>query len=91
MFDAAFFGFNPREAETLDPQHRLFLECGWESLENAGYDPERYPGSIGVYAGTGASGYLLTHLLSSEGRSHPAFTYQTLTANDKDHLATRLS
>jgi acyl transferase domain-containing protein len=57
-FDAAFFGFNPREAQITDPQHRLFLECAWEALEIAGYDPDRYPGSIGVYAGVGMSTYL---------------------------------
>ena len=39
MFDAFFFGFSPREAELIDPQQRLFLECSWEALENAGYDP----------------------------------------------------
>src|SRR5262245_44389312 len=37
MFDASFFGFTPREAELLDPQHRLFLECAWEALEAGGY------------------------------------------------------
>ena len=36
-FDAAFFGLNAREAEIMDPQHRLFLECAWEALESAGY------------------------------------------------------
>ncbi|MGH9764407.1 MAG: beta-ketoacyl synthase N-terminal-like domain-containing protein, partial [Blastocatellia bacterium] len=39
MFDAEFFGVNPREARILDPQHRLFLECAWAALENAGYPP----------------------------------------------------
>jgi len=36
LFDARFFGFSPRDAELLDPQHRLFLECAWEGLEHAG-------------------------------------------------------
>ncbi|WP_066341971.1 type I polyketide synthase [Azohydromonas lata] len=62
-FDAAFFGYTPREAETLDPQQRVFLECAWASLEHAGCDPARWPGRIGVYAGEGANLYLLRHLL----------------------------
>ena len=59
MFDAAFFGINPREAEIIDPQHRLFLECAWEALEHAGYDPERYEGAVGVYGGAKLSTYLM--------------------------------
>ena len=51
QFDASFFGFTPKEAELIDPQQRVFLECCWEALEDAGYDPERYEGLIGVYAG----------------------------------------
>ena len=57
LFDAAFFGFNPREAQVMDPQHRVFLELAWSALESAGYDAEKYDGSIGVYAGAGASSY----------------------------------
>ena len=57
LFDAGLFGYNPREAEMIDPQHRIFLECAWESLEHAGYNPFGYDGLIGVYAGTGSSTY----------------------------------
>jgi len=58
-FDAAFFGFSPREAELLDPQQRIFLECAWEALERAGCDPERFKGPIGVYGGQSLDGYML--------------------------------
>ena len=58
LFDAAFFGFSPREAESLDPQQRIFLEVAWHALENAGYNPETYPGLIGVYAGCATSSYM---------------------------------
>src|ERR1700757_3678121 len=51
LFDAEFFGIYPREAELMDPQHRLFLECCSQALEDAGYDTFTYPGSIGVHAG----------------------------------------
>lgn len=62
LFDANFFGVNPREAEYMDPQNRLFLECAWEALEIAGYDSERYAGLIGVYAGSSENTYLINHL-----------------------------
>jgi len=47
LFDAEFFGIHPREAELMDPQHRLFLECCWQALEDAAYDPFTYQGSLG--------------------------------------------
>ena len=50
-FDAAFFGYSAKEAEMMDPQHRLFLECTWEAMESAGYNPWAYEGSVGLYAG----------------------------------------
>ncbi|MDN0197604.1 polyketide synthase, partial [Streptomyces sp. S.PNR 29] len=58
LFDAEFFGYTAREAELMDPQHRLFLETAWHALENAGYDSAQYDGSIGVFGGAGTSAYL---------------------------------
>jgi phthiocerol/phenolphthiocerol synthesis type-I polyketide synthase E len=89
LFDAAFFGYSPREAELLDPQHRLFLECAWEALEHAGYDPGRYDGLIGVYGGTSLSTYLLYNLLASRQAADDGF--QLMIGNDKDFLSTRVS
>lgn len=51
LFDANFFNYSPKEAELMDPQHRLFLESAWEALETAGYIPDKYSGVIGVYTG----------------------------------------
>lgn len=89
-FDAAFFGFNPREAEAMDPQHRLFLECAWETMENAGYDAETSPDSIGVYAGTGFSTYFFNVIQNAE-LVNLLGGHQIMIGNDKDHLTTHVS
>jgi phthiocerol/phenolphthiocerol synthesis type-I polyketide synthase E len=65
-FDAGFFGFAPDEAAMTDPQHRLFLETAWEALEDAGCDPDRYQGTIGVFAGASVNRYFLFHLLGQD-------------------------
>ena len=65
-FDADFFGFAPDEAARTDPQHRLFLETAWEALEDAGCDPVRYPGTIGLFAGASVNRYFLFHLLGRQ-------------------------
>ncbi|MEL6554840.1 MAG: beta-ketoacyl synthase N-terminal-like domain-containing protein [Cyanobacteria bacterium J06621_11] len=90
LFDATYFGFSPREAEILDPQQRLFLETSVEALETAGYDPERYPGSIGVYGGAGMNGYLL-NLYSNPDIREQVSPYELFVSNDKDFLTTRVS
>ncbi|PSF37402.1 polyketide synthase [Aphanothece hegewaldii CCALA 016] len=90
LFDAAFFGFNPREAEIIDPQHRLFLECAWEALENAGYDSENTSGTVGVYAGTAMNGYLF-NLYTNATIRNSVNPYQLFLASDKDFLTTRVS
>ncbi|WP_274495315.1 polyketide synthase [Paenibacillus mucilaginosus] len=67
MFDAAFFGMPPREAEWTDPQQRLFLECSYEALESAGWVPDRYEGRIGVFGGCSMSTYLLHRIALQQG------------------------
>ncbi|MGB8355653.1 MAG: amino acid adenylation domain-containing protein [Chthoniobacteraceae bacterium] len=96
-FDAAFFGYSPREAELMDPQHRLFLESAWHALEDAGCDPARYAGAIGVFAGVSLNTYLLANL-SGDGKflddlteSYQTGNYHMLVGNDKDFLPTRVS
>src|SRR5262252_3733966 len=91
LFDASFFGIYPREAELLDPQQRLFLECSWEALEHAGYDPDKYDGAIGVYAGAGANSYLINNLLANPDLAERLDHYQLILQNDKDFLASRVS
>ena len=90
-FDAAFFNFTPREAELMDPQHRLFLECGWQALETAGYDSETYRGLIGIYAGMGMSKYLLYNLLPNRKLVESAGPLQLKILNDKDFLTPLVS
>ncbi len=89
--DAAFFGVTPREAEIMDPQHRVFLECAWEALEDAGCDPGRFPGSIGVYAGVSMNTYIFSSLMKNPELLASMGTYQVMLANDKDFLPTRVS
>ncbi len=92
QFDADFFGFSPRDAAIMDPQHRLFLECSWEALENAGWDSSQFPGSIGVYAGSGMSSYLIHNLLPNRKVMETSGLFLIKqTGNDKDVLATRVS
>jgi polyketide synthase PksJ len=91
QFDAAFFGYTPKEAEIIDPQQRFFLEECWHALESAGYDPSRYAGDIGVFGGMGLSLYLLENLapIMKAGRETEAFA--AALATDKDFITTRVS
>lgn len=91
QFDASFFSLNPREAELMDPQHRLFLECAWEALENAGYDSEQETRPIGIYAGVGISTYFLYNLQPNQEKLQAISPLQTMLGVDKDYLPTRAS
>jgi acyl transferase domain-containing protein/acyl carrier protein len=91
LFDAGFFGFNPREAEVLDPQQRVFMECAWEALENAGYGGEAGNRSIGVYAGESLNTYVFKNLLPNRDVLASVGAYQVMLSTDKDYLATRVA
>ncbi|MEM7581914.1 MAG: SDR family NAD(P)-dependent oxidoreductase [Acidobacteriota bacterium] len=90
LFDARLFGYSPREAEIMDPQQRLFLECAWEALETAACDPRRYPGRIGAFAGSNLSTYLLK-LHADPEVAASLNMLQAILGNDKDALTTRVS
>jgi acyl transferase domain-containing protein/acyl carrier protein len=91
QFDAAFFGCSPREAELMDPQHRLFLEIAWEALENAGYDSHRYNGLVGVFGGSGFCSYLFNNLISNRDLLQVVGELQTAVGNERDSLASTVS
>jgi acyl transferase domain-containing protein/acyl carrier protein len=90
LFDAPFFGFSARDAEVMDPQQRIFLECAWQSLEDAGYDAGSYPGLIGVFAGAALSFYM-SELYTNNEALASLDDFQIAIGNDKDHLTTQVS
>ncbi|GAA2898270.1 hypothetical protein GCM10010517_63360 [Streptosporangium fragile] len=90
-FDARFFGLSPREAQMLDPQHRLFLECAWEALEHAGHPSDATEAVTGVYAGVGENSYFLNNLLPNGDLVARVGAFQTSIGNDKDFVPTRVS
>ncbi|MCW2589366.1 MAG: hypothetical protein JWQ86_1793 [Mycobacterium sp.] len=90
-FDEEFFGFTPKEAEIIDPQQRLFLQAAWEAIEHAGYDPQRFDGPIGVYAGATANSYYLENLLSRRDITDPLGPIMLMMGNGNDYVATRVS
>lgn len=91
-FDAEFFGFSPKEAAILDPQHRQFLEVSWEALENAGHVPENFDGPIGVFGGCGMGSYFYFNICSNRDLVDSTGMFLLRhTGNDKDFMVTRLS
>ncbi|WNG36170.1 SDR family oxidoreductase [Archangium violaceum] len=91
LFDAGFFGFTPREAELMDPQHRVFLESAWEALEHAGYAPDRYEGAIGVFAGASTNTYLIYNLVPNADQLGALDQVQIDVGNGGDFLSTRVA
>lgn len=91
LFAASFFGYSPREADLMDPQHRVMLECAWTALETAGYAAPHPKISVGVFAGSSLSTYMLFNLLPAAEGCTKEDEFQIMIGNDKDFLSTRLA
>ena len=97
MFDASFFGIYPKDAELIDPQHRVFLECCWHAFEDSGYDPLTYSGSVGVFAGCSTNTYFLRQLchnrefIENYAAAYQVGNYPTMIGNNVDFLSTRVA
>ena len=91
-FDAEFFGFSPKDAAIMDPQHRQFLAACWEALEDATHPASTFNGSIGIFGGCGMGSYLAFNLLSNRQLVDDVGMFLLRhTGNDKDFLVTRAS
>ena len=88
-FDADFFDYSPKEAEMMDPQLRLLHQSTWKTLEHAGYNPDAYNGSIGLYLGSASNMAWMTRFLGQQGNI--AQSYDLGTLNEKDFVATRIA
>jgi acyl transferase domain-containing protein len=96
LWDNAFFRSNARQAALMDPQHRIWLECAWEALEDGCLDPARFGGNVGVYLGIGTRGnYLMANIVPDRAyletfvRNGDVDVYETQLVNDRDYIATR--
>jgi acyl transferase domain-containing protein len=95
-WDHAFFGLTPRQASLMDPQHRLWLECAWDAMEDGCLDPRRFAGNVGVFMGIGNRGnYLMANVVPDRRyldvfvRNGDVDVYETQLLNDRDYVATR--
>jgi phthiocerol/phenolphthiocerol synthesis type-I polyketide synthase E len=90
FFDAELFGVPAREAEIMDPQHRILLTCAWEAMEDAGYAPRSAPGRVAVFAGCSPNSYV-TRVLASADLVERLGMQSVMLANERDHLTTRIA
>ncbi len=88
-FDALFFNINPKAAELMDPQQRVFLELAREVLETTGHLPDKYSGTTGVFAGTGNNSYYINNVLSNAEKIENLGSFQVMSLNEKDYIASR--
>ena len=90
-FDARFFGFSRRDAEMMDPQHRQFLKCAWEAMEDAGYTPGGGDRRAGVFAGAGMNTHVFRLPHAEEDYLPSLSGYRLMLSNDKDFLCSRVA
>src|SRR5690606_14729206 len=91
LFDAAFFGIGPREAELMDPQQRIFLELCWECLERGGHAPGGARGPVGIFAGMYNATYFQRHVSRHPELIDKVGAFQVMLGNEKDYIATRVA
>ncbi|MBK7862454.1 MAG: amino acid adenylation domain-containing protein [Archangiaceae bacterium] len=91
LFDAGFFGISPKEAAVMDPQQRILLEVAWEALESAGHVPERFDGTIGIWAGKYNDTYWSENVITRPDLIEQLGAFQAMVANEKDYIATRVA
>jgi amino acid adenylation domain-containing protein len=89
LFDPAFFGINPKLAEAMDPQQRIFLEISRDVLEKTGHLPAVYNGQIGVFAGSGNNSYYQNNVSGNTDLVNQLGSFQVMTVNEKDYISSR--
>ena len=90
-FDANFFNISPNDAALIDPQHRIFLECASQALDDASISSGNQGHAIGVFASCGRNYYFHDNLQSQEGTVTDSNRYKVEIHNDKDFLSTFVS
>ena len=90
-FDAAFFGYNTGEAETMDPQQRVFCETAWQAVEDSGHTSRSLGDAVGVFAGTFMNKYFTENLATNARFQRSPMAPLARMFNDKDFLATRVA
>ncbi len=90
-FDASFFGYHPKTAAMMDPQHRVLLEVAYAALENAGYNPFDYTGKIGAFGGVARNAYFTDNIATHPDLLHSAGDYQDTLGSEKTFSISRIA
>lgn len=91
LFDAGYFGVGAREAAVIDPQQRILLEVAADALGHAGYDPRRFSGPIGMFAGAAANEYYPENVAVTPGVLEATGSLVGKLSNDTDYVATSIA